>query len=70
MATSTYDLNVQLALATTAAHEGDVFSALEFLAEAHRLSHGADRLTRARVVLQTARLRLRSLPTLRPVFAF
>ena len=37
MAPSTYDVNVQLALATTAEHEGDLDTALDFLAQAHRL---------------------------------
>ncbi|MEO8701603.1 MAG: hypothetical protein ABI867_16275 [Kofleriaceae bacterium] len=69
MATSTYDVNVQLTLATTAEQEGDVVSALDFLAEAHRLARGTDRPTRARVLLQNIRLRLRLTP-LRPAFAF
>ena len=59
MGTSNYDVNVQLTLATTAEQEGDVFSALDFLAEAHRLARGTDRVTRARVLLQSVRLRLR-----------
>jgi hypothetical protein len=42
MATSNYDVNVQLALATTAEHEGDLHSARAFLTEARRLA-GADR---------------------------
>lgn len=36
MAASNYDVNLQLALATTAEAEGDHASALAFLAEAHR----------------------------------
>ncbi len=56
MATSKYDVNVQLALATTAEHEGDVLSALDFLAEAQRLARGADHV---RVLVQSFRLRLR-----------
>ena len=39
METSTYDLSVQLTLATTAASEGDIDAALEYLAEAERLAH-------------------------------
>ena len=69
MATSNYDVNVQLTLATTAAQEGDVPGALEFLAEAHRLSRGTDRMTRTRMFLHAALLRLRALPMLRPAFA-
>jgi hypothetical protein len=42
MASSTYDLNVQLALATTAAHEGDLGMALDFLAQAQRLAREAE----------------------------
>jgi hypothetical protein len=38
METSTYDLSVQLTLATTAASEGDIDAALEYLAEAERLA--------------------------------
>ena len=38
MATSNYDINVQLALATTAELEGDFESALEFLRDAERLA--------------------------------
>lgn len=64
MATSNYDVNLQLALATTAEHEGDVLTALGFLAEAQRLA--TDRLTRARVLLRSMRVRMR-IP--RPVFA-
>lgn len=59
MATSNFDVNLQLALATTAEHEGDVITALDFLAEAHRLSRTSDRRTRARVLMQNLRLRLR-----------
>jgi len=45
MATSDYDLNLQLALATTAEYEGDLDAALAFLAEARRLA-GEDREAR------------------------
>jgi hypothetical protein len=38
MVISNYDVNVQLALATTAAHEGDLRSARTFLAEARRMA--------------------------------
>jgi hypothetical protein len=65
MATSNYDINVQLTLATTAEQEGDVSSALEFLAQAQRLARGTDRITQARVLVQSARLRMRHLPMLR-----
>lgn len=68
MGTSNYDVNVQLTLATTAELEGDVRSALDFLAEAYRLARGADRMTRARVILHSVRMRMR-LP-MRPAFAF
>lgn len=53
MASSNYDVNVQLALATTAEHEGDHASALAFLAEAHRAAR-ADREARAQVDWFTA----------------
>lgn len=56
MATSTYDVNVQLTLATTAQLEGDVPNALGFLAEARRLSRDTDRFTRMRVFVESARL--------------
>jgi len=69
MATSNYDINVNLTLATTAEQEGDVSTALDFLAEAQRLARGTDRLTRARVIVQSARLRMRLVPML-PAFAF
>jgi len=59
MAPSNFDINLQLALATTAEQEGDVVTALDFLSEAHQLSRTTDRVTRARVLLQTIRLRLR-----------
>lgn len=36
--TSNYDVNVQLALATTAVHEGELQLARAFLAEARRLA--------------------------------
>jgi hypothetical protein len=58
MATSNYDVNVQLALATTAEHEGDLGSALDFLAEAHRVARD-DREARAQVYWFTARLHAR-----------
>lgn len=48
MATSNYDVNLQLALATTAEHEGDLHSARAFLAEAGRMAR-ADRVATARV---------------------
>jgi len=69
MATSPYDLNVQLTLATTAAMEGDFASAFEYLTEAQRLARDTDRRTRARVLLQTLRLRMRQ-PMLVPAFAY
>ena len=53
MVTSNYDVNVQLALATTAEHEGDYALALDFLAEAHRASR-EDREARAQVHWFTA----------------
>lgn len=59
MASSNYDLNVSLTLATTAQQEGDISSALDFLAEAQRVARGTDRITRLRVFMQSARLRLR-----------
>ncbi|HEX7700225.1 MAG TPA: hypothetical protein VF403_05875 [Kofleriaceae bacterium] len=58
MASSNYDVNVQLALATTAEHEGDLDSALDFLAEAHRVARD-DRDDRAQVYWCTARLHAR-----------
>jgi hypothetical protein len=58
MATSNYDVNAQLVLATTAEHEGDVTSALGFLAEAWRLAPASDRTTQARMLVLGARLRL------------
>ncbi len=48
MAPSNYDVNVQLALATTAEHEGDLHSAGAFLAQARRMA-GADRAANVRV---------------------
>lgn len=59
MAVWNYDVNLHLALATTAEHEGDVLGALDFLAEAQRLARGTDLITRTRLFLQSARLRLR-----------
>ena len=44
MATSNYDVNLQLALATTAVHEGDYATARDFLADAQRLA--TDRVSR------------------------
>jgi hypothetical protein len=64
MATSTYDVNVQLALATTAEHEGDLDTALDFLAQAHRLGREGDRNTRAGVHRATMGFRARTLATL------
>jgi hypothetical protein len=58
MASSNYDVNVQLALATTAEYEGDLGSALDFLADAHRAARD-DREARARVYWFTARLHAR-----------
>ena len=48
MVTSNYDVNVQLALATTAEHEGDLHSARAFLTEARRMAR-ADRTAYAQV---------------------
>jgi hypothetical protein len=64
MALSTYDVNVQLALATTAEHEGDLDTALDFLAQAHHLASEADRITHARVHWATARFRARNFTVL------
>jgi hypothetical protein len=58
MAASNYDVNLQLALATTAEHEGDLDSALEFLAEAHHAARD-DREARAQVHWFTAHFRAR-----------
>lgn len=69
MATPSYDLNVHLMLATTAALEGDFASAFRFLTEANRLARAADRRTRARVLLQSLRLRMRQ-PMLLPALAY
>ncbi len=70
MATSNYDVNVNLTLATTAEQEGDISSALDFLAQAQRVALGTDRITRARVFVQSARLRIRMLAThAQPAFA-
>ena len=54
-----YDVNVQLVLATTAELERDFDTALEFLAEAHRLARDSDRRTHARVYWATARFHAR-----------
>ena len=48
MVTSNYDVNVQLALATTAEHEGDFSTARAFMVQAHRAA-GIDRAANARV---------------------
>jgi hypothetical protein len=48
MDSSSYDVNVQLALATTAAHEGDLWSARAFLMEARRIAR-TDRAANARI---------------------
>lgn len=54
MVTSNYDVNVQLALATTAEHEGDLHSARAFLVEARRMAR-TDRAAHARVHAFVAR---------------
>ena len=69
MVTSNYDVNVQLTLATTAEQEGDVSSALAFIAQAQQLARGADRITRARALVQGVRLNLRMLAHARLAFA-
>jgi hypothetical protein len=58
MAASNYDVNLQLALATTAEHEGDLDAALEFLTEAHHAAR-EDREARAQVHWFTAHFRAR-----------
>lgn len=55
MGSSNYDVNVQLMLATTAEHDGDLDAALGFLAEAHRLAR-----TSARVHVSSAAFRARN----------
>ncbi|HEY4240425.1 MAG TPA: hypothetical protein VGM88_11440 [Kofleriaceae bacterium] len=67
MEISSYDVNVQLALATTAEHDGDLSTARAFLTEARRLA--PDHLTRARVHWATARFFARrlALPALHPL---
>lgn len=55
MESSNYDVNVQLALATTAEHEGDLHSARAFLVEARRMAR-ADRTAIAQVRSFVARL--------------
>jgi hypothetical protein len=55
MDSSNYDLNVQLALATTAEHEGDLWSARAFLMEARRMAR-MDRVANARIYSLMARL--------------
>lgn len=57
MVTSNYDVNVQLALATTAEYEGDLGSALDFLAEARRAARD-DLAAHARV--RTATIKFHS----------
>ncbi len=68
MVTSNYEVNVHLALATSAEHEGDLDTALEFLAEAHRLAKAIDRVTRERVSWRvywaTARFHARNITAL------
>ena len=59
MVASNYDVNVQLALATTAEHEGDLDTALAFLAEAHRVAR-EDREARAQVHWFTAHFHART----------
>jgi hypothetical protein len=54
MVTSNYDVNVQLALATTAEHEGDLRSAAAFMAEARRMAR-TDRAANAQVYSFVAR---------------
>ena len=58
MASSNYDVNVQLALATTAEFEGDLDSAIAFLAEAHTVAHD-DRKAHAQVHWFTAWFQVR-----------
>ena len=58
MAASNYDVNLQLALATTAEHEGDLDAALAFLAEADRVAR-EEREARAQVHWFTAHFRAR-----------
>jgi hypothetical protein len=58
MASSNYDVNVQLVLATTAEDEGDLGSALDFLVEARRAARD-DREARAQVSWHAARLHAR-----------
>lgn len=58
MAASNYDVNVHLALATTAEHEGDLDTALAFVAEAE-LAARDDREARAQVHWFTAHFRAR-----------
>lgn len=55
MGSSNYDVNVQLALATTAEQEGDLHAARAFLVEARRLAR-ADRAAIAQVRSFVARL--------------
>lgn len=69
MVTSNYDVNVQLTLVTTAEQEGDMSSAFAFVAQAQHLARGADRITRARALVQGGRLSLRMLAHARLAFA-
>ena len=48
MVGSNYDVNVQIALATTAEHEGDLHSARAFLVEARRMAR-SDRAAIAQI---------------------
>ena len=58
MAMSNYDVNVALALATTAEHEGDLDSALTFIAAAHGAAR-TERDIHAQVHWYTARFHAR-----------
>ena len=49
MATSNFDVNLALALATTAEHEGDFHSARAFMTEARRMA-ALDRAASAQVL--------------------
>lgn len=66
MAKSNYDVNVQLALATTAEADGHLDAALEFLAAAHEYARD-DRETHARVHWLTARFHARHARPVRTV---
>lgn len=58
MVNSNYDVNVQLALATTAEYEGDLGSALDFLGEARRAARD-DLAAHAQVRTATVQFRMR-----------